>query len=255
MSARAPLLLLHGFAGDTADWNGVRAGLRGERRVLAEPLWGHRGHPESAEGAGFAHEVDRLAERVHLAKLEDAQLVGYSLGARLALGMLVRHPRLFSGATLIGVQTGLSPAQRVERLRADAAWIELLGAEPLEVFYERWLAQPLLATQARFPEATRERVRRLCREHDRRGLAQALQVLGLGSMPDYRDRLASIPVPVRLVHGALDAKFGAIGAEILPAFRQAALHALPDCGHNPLLESPAQLAALLELSPTIQGPQ
>ena len=111
-----PLVLLHGFTGAPASWDGVRRSLDDAIPVLAPALLGHDGTAGSPAIRSFDDEVDRLAGAVRGAGLEGAHLAGYSLGGRVALGLLVRHPGRFAAATLIGAHPGLQdPADRAER--------------------------------------------------------------------------------------------------------------------------------------------
>src|SRR5882724_11833530 len=96
-----PLLLLHGFTGGPFTWDGVVASLRNERRVLRPFLLGHGAEtarvdrPDGAESS-FESEVDRIADLVRGAQLRNVHVCGYSLGGRIALGLLARAPELFS---------------------------------------------------------------------------------------------------------------------------------------------------------------
>ena len=99
---RPALVLVHGFTGSPTSWEAVVARLPSDWTVIAPALVGHRGGPVGDPGRGFEAEVDRLAEWVRARTSEPSHLVGYSLGARLGLGMLVRHPAQFARATLIG---------------------------------------------------------------------------------------------------------------------------------------------------------
>jgi pimeloyl-ACP methyl ester carboxylesterase len=90
------LLLLHGFTGAPGAWDAVRAQLPA---ATVEVPWliGH-GVPEAApEVCDFEAEVDRLAALL----AEPCVVAGYSLGARLGLGLLVRHPEKVRAAVLI----------------------------------------------------------------------------------------------------------------------------------------------------------
>jgi 2-succinyl-6-hydroxy-2,4-cyclohexadiene-1-carboxylate synthase len=52
-------------------------------------------------------------------------------------------------------------------------------------------------------------------------------------------------MPVTLVSGALDARFTALARELAARIPFASHRAIAGCGHNPLLERPDELAALL----------
>lgn len=241
-----PLVLLHGFTGSPASWNFVRQSLPHED-VITPTALGHDGTsgPESVEN--WAEEVDRLAAVIR-EELPPAKphLVGYSMGGRLALGLLIRHPNLFASATLIGASPGLASNQeREQRIADDERWARLLETEGLDSFVAAWEALPLWASQEGIPDHEVERQRAIRRSHDPRGLARSLRVIGLGRMPDYRDGLAGVDLPVRLVAGEHDAKFRALAEEMAERLPRATLTVVPDAGHNVAIECPGHIAELL----------
>lgn len=242
------LVLLHGFTGHAASFQKLLAQLPLTTRALCPVLLGHGGAEEDAADAptDFIAEVDRIARQIHAAHLGPAHLVGYSLGARVALGLLVRHRALFDRATLLSVHPGLAhPAEREERIAADERWARLLCENGLDAFLTQWEAQPLFHSQHQLPAAARAAQDAVRRRHSSQGLAQALRVLGLGRMPDYWPELAALQLPVQLVVGALDAKFVALAERAAARLPTADLVRVPEVGHNLLLEAPDAVCALL----------
>jgi 2-succinyl-6-hydroxy-2,4-cyclohexadiene-1-carboxylate synthase len=264
-----PLLLLHGFTGSPASWEPVLAARPSQGdppapplRPLRPALLGHRGvdgrvvGPAGEDGPGaFLREVDRLAALVRGAAPPGSggpvHLVGYSLGARLGLGLLVRHPELFRAATLVSGHPGLEDAAaRADRRRSDEGWARLLETEGLDPFVARWEALPLFATQEdrATPEALAAQ-RRIRRGQDPRGLARALRALGLGEMPPFWSALPTIDRPVSFLVGERDPKFVALAERAAPMVPRGTLHRLPGVGHNVLLESPGALWETVLRSP------
>jgi 2-succinyl-6-hydroxy-2,4-cyclohexadiene-1-carboxylate synthase len=208
---------------------------------------GHDGTDGERGAASFEQEVDRLAEQVAAQALGRAHLAGYSLGARVALGLLVRHRELFDAATLLGVHPGLeTERERRERLALDLAWQRILHDEPLDAFCERWEAQPIFESQKRLDAAVLAEQRRLRLGHHRAGLGRALAVLGLGAMPCYRKSLPSLDLPLRLVVGELDVRFTALARSMVTSLPRADLFIVSGAGHNVLLEQPGVVARLLQ---------
>src|SRR5262249_55892589 len=145
---------------------------------------------------GFEAEVDRLAALIR-ARGEKVHLAGYSLGGRVAIGLLCRHAGLFRSATLSSAQPGLhSEAEREERRAADERWCAVLESRGIEAFVEAWEKLPLFATQS---DEMRRAQRRERLSHDPRGLAHSLRTCGLGHMPSYSESLALVPVPTSIV--------------------------------------------------------
>lgn len=241
-----PLVLLHGFTGSPESWADVLQGLGPAVPTLAPALHGHDGTPGSAALRTFESEVDRLAGVVRARHGTGSHLVGYSLGGRLALGLLVRHAGLFDSATLIGASPGLTTArEREARAARDEEWARLLEQEGIPTFVAAWEALPLFQTQEALPAERRSQQDRIRQAHNARGLARSLRVLGLGAMPDYRPRLARVKVPVRVVAGEADPKFRALAGEMAGRLPEAALTLVPDAGHNVVLEKPEEIARLL----------
>lgn len=254
------LLALHGFTGAGCSWDAVRAHLPASWRVSAPDLPGHGGLATGAEDrpASFEACVDRLAARVRSRtghhRVEPVHLVGYSLGARLALGLLVEHPDLVRTATLIGVRPGLSGAARAERARSDDELAGELLRHGLEAFVDRWQDLPLFASQRCLDADVLERQRSLRLGHDPGGLAWALRALSPGRMPDYRPRLASVDRPVVLMVGELDERFRKIVRESNALFQKkesrpgratVEVEIVSGAGHNIPLEDPAAVAQAL----------
>lgn len=242
-----PLLWLHGFAGRGDAFRPVAERLGRGRTVLAVNLPGHDPLTPARPGCGFEEAVDELGAALAALSLREIHLAGYSLGARLALGLLVNQGRLFSRATLVGVNPGLrSAAERAERRRSDAGWAETLRVQGLAAFLRRWEAQPLFASQADLPPAARDAQRAQRLDHDPLQLALALENLSLAAMPDLWPRLSEIALPTQVVAGELDPKFRAIAEAMRPHLQRGTVHVVAGAGHNIALERPGDLAALLD---------
>lgn len=240
-------LCLHGFTGTPAAWDFLRALLSPSSEIFCPPILGHAGGP--SKGASFEAEIDRLAGLVRERGGRDVHLAGYSQGGRLAIGLLVRHRGLFARATLIGASPGLPTAEeRAARRVADERLARRLETEGLEPFLEFWQSLPLFASQKRLPKDVLEAQRAERRRHDAKGLAEALRVLGTGTMPSYWRRLEEIDVPVHLMVGKLDAKFCQLAEEIAERLPRSSVEVVPGAGHNLLLEAPGRVARALARS-------
>jgi 2-succinyl-6-hydroxy-2,4-cyclohexadiene-1-carboxylate synthase len=221
---------LHGFAGDPAAWEETLAALpRHEARAIALP-----GHGDGPVPVTWADCLAVIAGAIAGAEL----VVGYSLGARAALGLVAAG--LAPRAILVSVNPGIDDAERAARRAGDAAWARLLRERGIDAFADAWEAQPLFATQARTPPARLAARRARRRALDPEALARSLEVMGLAEMPDYRRAVATADARVALIAGADDPKYVAI-ARALPA----PLTVIPDCGHDPTLEQPARLAGAI----------
>lgn len=237
-------LFLHGFTGSPASFDPIAARLASSCRILRPFLSGHG--PEGRIVPTFDAEVDRLAAFVRAEAASDLHVLGYSLGARVALGLALRAPELVRRLTLVGASAGIEdPEERHARATADDALAALLMSEGLEAFAGRWEAQPLFATQAELPEPIRAGRQRERRAHDPDALAAALAALSKGRMPSLWPRLSEIAVPVALVVGERDPKFRAEATRMAERLPRATVHVVGGAGHDVGLEQPDALAALL----------
>src|SRR6201999_3238838 len=124
-------------------------------------------------------------------------LFGYSLGGRLALGILARYPHRFARAVIASAQAGLqTDAERDVRRDSDARFVTLLRERGLEAFIDVWQALPLWASQAALPESVLLAQRAQRMRHAVEGLAQSLLRHGLGEMPDLRAALGQVDTDV-----------------------------------------------------------
>lgn len=260
-----PLVLLHGFTGAPASYDATLRHLRTYHRdrVVAPSLVGHgprwtRPTVDPNVGTCFEAEVEALFRTLVAAGLSaqvPATLVGYSLGARLALGLLLSHPDHFGRAVLIGVNPGLATVEARNARRAeDFARAERLEREGLDAFLVDWQSLPLFETQLALPGSVLQAQAESRRMHTAAGLAYSLRRAGLAEMPDYTPRLASLTSPVHLVVGELDHKFRQLADHMYPLLPRAELAVIPGVGHNVPLEAPSALAALLDALPEDDQP-
>jgi len=241
-----PGVVIHGFAGHADSWDAVRAALP-EVTVEALTLFGHDPTTPALHAIAFDDEVARIVRAIR-ALGEPVRLCGYSMGGRVALGVLAHAPELVASAVLVGAHPGLtSDAERRERAASDDLWARLLLDRGISVFAEKWQAQPLFATQARLDPQTLAEQQAIRLRHDAHGLALAMTSLGLARMPSYWHVFRGLQVPVDLVVGTLDTKFAALALKICERLTSgfARVVGVAGTGHNVLLERPELLAKIL----------
>lgn len=88
--------------------------------------------------------ADAIAAFISQQDLHGCILVGYSLGARLALAVAARHPGLLQGVVSISGTAGIKGVQqRQERAAADDAAARLLEANGSRDFVRDWYHKPM----------------------------------------------------------------------------------------------------------------
>lgn len=170
-------------------------------------------------------------------------VLGYSLGGRLTLALVCRHPERVRRAVAVGASPGIRDEQeRAGRRELDEERARRLEGAGLEAFLKDWYAQPLFHDFAESPGFARALARR--REGDAVALAAALRALSPGAQPYLGDELARSDVPLLLVAGARDEKYMAV-IRALVEVSKARAAVIPDAGHAVHLERPAALAEIL----------
>ncbi|WP_242470901.1 alpha/beta fold hydrolase [Thiocystis violacea] len=238
---------MHGFTGGADDWSAV---FPDDPTRLAIDLPGHG--PEPDPEGGFLDVVWNLLDRL---PSEIDEVIGYSLGGRLALGLIRLAPERFRAATIISAHPGLvDPALREQRRLADQGWTRLLRDQGIQSFVEAWERQPLFQTQIGRPQAVLERQRRRRLSHRPEGLAGAIERLGLAEMPSTWDAILGYQGRLSWIVGDRDRRFLSIAREVQARRPATRLVILKDVGHNPLLEAPAMLRDRLIESGRVDGP-
>lgn len=242
------LMLLHGYAGTSQSLGDLAYGLSDDHTTIRPDLPGH-GRSAGAwrdDGRDFEHALSRLVATLECTGHASADWIGYSMGARLALGCAVRHPERVRSLVLIGGRAGIADAgERAARRAADASLADRIESGGVEAFVDAWLAQPMFATLRALGPAAIERQRRDRLGHDAAELAGSLRRLGPGAQPPLFDELPDVRVPVLLVVGALDAPFVAQARELARRLPDARLCEIPDAGHAVHVERPAAVLAAI----------
>ena len=249
-SGRGPaVLLIHGFTGRGADWAPFLPAIRatGASTVVVDLL----GHGRSdAPADPNRHAIERQAADIAtlLRRLDaaPATIVGYSLGARVALRLAVAEPGAVRAIILESPSAGMTDlAARATRRAADAALADRLEHDGLEAFLRAWEANPLFAGEHRLSTERRERIHRQRARNRVGGLAACLRGAGQGAMMPLHDRLAGIAVPTLVVAGALDPVGLERARQVASAIPGADLVTLPQLGHAPHREAPATFRRIL----------
>lgn len=241
----SPLLLLHGFTGSTRSWTLFRRALGDRLETIALDLPGHGRSSAPADATRYASGTVAAALPAVLDALgiDRVAMLGYSLGARVALRFALDHGDRVGALVLESASPGIvDPAERAARLDADRALADGIERDGIEAFVERWEALPLWASQRMLSPETRTALRAERLANVPRGLANSLRGAGVAVEEPVVDRLRSLRVPTLVVAGALDAKFVALGEAIAARAPRARLVVVEGAGHAVHLERPDALA-------------
>ena len=187
------------------------------------------------------HSFDGRIREISSASASD--LVGYSLGGRLALRAALRSPESFAAVVLVGATAGIEEGPlRVQRAEADeklASWMEAMRIEDIVSLWER---QPLFADQS---DALVEEQRPGRLSHAPRDLALILRTAGQGVLEPVWHELRTLELPLLAIAGARDDGYTAAAKRIASVAPNARAAVVENAGHAPQLQRPDAVAELI----------
>ena len=177
-----------------------------------------------------------------VAAMQPGILIGYSMGARMALHVALRHPQMVSQLVLISGTPGLvTQAERSARLQSDnelADHIEKIGTP---AFIDEWLALPIFSGLSDQTNQRNDRIRNTAK-----GLADSLRFAGTGTQEPQWPNLHQLSMPVLLMVGELDVKFTTIAKDMQQLLQSSEMKVVPNVGHTVHLEDPATTGHILD---------
>jgi 2-succinyl-6-hydroxy-2,4-cyclohexadiene-1-carboxylate synthase len=231
------VVLLHGFTQTGASMRGLADALSARHEVACADLPGH-----GASGP-LSADLDETAALVgEAAGGEPFDLVGYSLGGRVALHVALSAPAGLRRVVALSASPGIADeAARASRLERDRALADALVADgDVAAFVARWLAAPMFANLRPDAEDLAARA-----ANTAAGLADSLRRCSVGTQRWLGDELALLTVPLLCVAGAADDQFVAHAVGIAARTAAAGAVSIPGAGHACHLEQPGLTARVI----------
>ena len=233
-----PLVLLHGFSGAASTWSAVTERLADCCQCFAIDLLGHGESDAPADIASYrmgavAADIVDLLDELGLTK---PNLLGYSMGGRLALYLALQYPDRFGALILESASPGLADeGARADRRRRDGDLADNIAGNGIASFVDYWESLPIWATQSE-RQIRAQRSQRLANRPW--GLANGLRGMGTGAQPNLWLRLPNLRARAGLIVGEYDKKFRRTNQLMALAMPQSSLSVIPAAGHNTHLENP-----------------
>jgi len=232
------VVLVHGFTQTASSMAPLAERLGAGRTVVTVDLPGHGG------STSVSCDLDEAASLVTEAACgEQFDLVGYSLGGRIALHVACLSPANLRATAVISASTGIEdPMARARRLERDVAMADELAASgDVGAFLDRWLAKPMFAT---LPASMADLEGRT--SNTAAGLASSLRRCSLGAQRWLLSELSQLERPLLMLAGARDDPFVAVATATAAACRGVACAMVPGSGHVCHLEQPQLTARLID---------
>jgi pimeloyl-ACP methyl ester carboxylesterase len=244
-----PVVLLHGLAcGKRMGFHQILA-LRRRFRVIAYDQRGHgaTGAPAAATGYSAALLARDLVGVLDALKIEQAAIVGFSLGGGPALALAASRPERVSRLVLADVGAGADDPVKIEAMARQ--WVSLIDRGRVDDLVCEMLRSELFKFYARRNTRRRDHMAALFRATPIDGLRFTLSEVLAKRKSLFRlsSVLKSVKAPTLILVGEQDyvcSKAARLLAQTIP---NASLRIIADSGHMSPLEQPAVFsAALLE---------
>jgi 2-succinyl-6-hydroxy-2,4-cyclohexadiene-1-carboxylate synthase len=232
--SNAPVILfLHGFMGNSQEFNEVIELISDEFFCLTVDLPGH-GKTQVLDGDEYYNMENTAYALIHLLdelRISHCFLVGYSMGGRLALYLTLHFPERFSKVVLESASPGLlTRAEQLQRMKRDEQIARKLVRSDFRSFLLNWYEQPIFGSIKHHPQFLNLIESRL--QNDRLELAKSLRFMGTGCQPSLWDKLRDNKTPLLLLAGEDDEKFIEINRQISNICKFSQLKITNRCGHN-----------------------
>jgi 2-succinyl-6-hydroxy-2,4-cyclohexadiene-1-carboxylate synthase len=237
-----PLVALHGFTQTGRLWGTFGELLEKDFTVVAVDLPGHG--DSGGERADLPSTARQVAEAVQgVLGDEPCDLLGYSLGARVALHVALEVELKLRHVVFIGVTAGIEDeGLREQRRIADEAMADQLESSgDVGAFIDHWLSGPMFNRLSETGAADRsERLRNTAE-----GLAWSLRLSGTGTQAPSWARLGSLVAPVLALAGTDDFRFAGHAQRLASLTHRGLVSLVPGGGHAVHLAQPAPVARLV----------
>lgn len=231
-SGQPALAFLHGFTQTRESWRPIARTLSKHHQVTLIDL---PGHGKSDPSAGDLW----IAGRQVVEASGPGILVGYSMGARVALHAALVDASPIVGLVLIGAHGGIiDPSERAERIASDDLLADRILRIGVARFIEEWTTQPMFSNLVGSDHSDRL-------ANTAQGLAQALRALGTGTQTPLDDTIRSLNVPVMLIAGEEDEKFVRELNRLNKTIAHVESHVIAGSGHACHLEKPDEVVDVL----------
>lgn len=232
-SGNPRLCFVHGFTQTGNSWKKPASGIHGATKIFIDA-------PDHGASQGVSLNLVEAGNAV--AEISaGSTVIGYSMGARIALHAVLQHPDAFTGAVLVSGTAGISDDQeRIDRKLQDEALACSIEDKGSESFIREWVQQPLFANSFFGEEEIADRMRNTATS-----LASSLRLCGTGSQQPLWGQLKNIRIPVLIVAGELDKKFVGLAEQMHSLIPTSEIAVVPNAGHAVHTETPSSLCEIV----------
>jgi 2-succinyl-6-hydroxy-2,4-cyclohexadiene-1-carboxylate synthase len=234
-----PLILLHGFSGSGAVFKSLQEAVY-PRRSFALDLIGHgkTDSPSDEKRYSVENQLKDLHQIIKSLNIAMCNLLGYSMGGRLAIRFALQNPRLIKHLVLESTNSGIEDTSELEeRILRDAKLANEIRAD-FPTFLQKWNRLPLFNSPDDAPETTHKLFGDIQKNQNPEGLANSLTGFGAGSMQPVANKLHEISADVLVITGSADYKYTEMWKSLINNFQKGTHKSIRNAGHRVHLDRP-----------------
>lgn len=231
--ATPPIIFLNGMTQTTRHWASHVRKLREHRMVITYDARGQGDSDPPRRPPTLSTHVEDLLLLLDILQIQQADLVGFSHGARVALGFATDHPERLRRLILTSATAEPTALSRT----IVRSWLEVLKAGGLPAL--SWTSLTHILGPA-FLEQNERLLSNIVRASVERNSVEGVHLLleGLANFPPLDDLAGKISAPTLVISSDQDPLVTINGARKLALLCQGTHKLIKDCGHTIPIERP-----------------
>ena len=232
-----PLLMIHGFMGDSNDWNESAEILKEKHHIILIDLPGH-GVNSNLKLTSFSEISTFINNHLQVYDEFPINVLGYSMGGRCALYWALQNPSRVSKLLLESVNPGLEfNSEKEIRANSDKLlFSEVQNRFDLKEFFDNWYSDPIFNNINQNPKF-KEILKSKLNIENVSGWEQAILTLSIGNQPSLWKDLVRLSFRTKFITGEFDDKYQIIGNTINKLNPNIEFELVKNSGHNTHFEN------------------
>lgn len=239
-----PVVLAHGYTGNSRNWALTVPALRDRFRVVSND---HRGHgmsdkPPLPEDHSLTQMADDLYQLLRHLGIDKCYLVGHSMGGMISQLMTIAHAEVVQALVLVDTAADVPNLIRKARYEERLALVKIAEEEGMEAVFERQL-------QASVDPRIRDNPQFLAIWREQFLLTSAQAYIGgareMASRGSVLDKLRDLRMPALVICGANDEPFLESSQAMHEAIPGSEYVIIQGAGHTPQIETPGAFNEVL----------
>ena len=241
-----PVVFIHGFMESSDSWKHIVENL--SKWIIIIDLPGH--NKSKFNNLNEEYSINDFCNELYLFfsdnNIRKIDLLGYSMGGRIAIAFSSKYPNLINSLVLESTSLGLdSKSSREERYNEDLELCKEIENN-FNAMIDDWELKVLFKDQKKRNYILWEKQRNIRLNHNQKQLSKALRAFSVGAMPFYEESFKYFIFPIFIICGTDDSKYIKLGKEMMYMNKNVKQYIIAKASHNTHLENPSMFLNILK---------